>query len=160
MSTITTDQARTGDGRFSVKSRTEPALSLGDPDRPITSLAVREWVKTRVTTRGSLSGSSLSLSDLSGMDLPGVDLAAADLWGANFDHADMPGANLALCDLRSASFRGTHMPGVNLRGADLSGARFDDDTNLTGAQYDAATMWPAGVTPPPAPAITADEPDI
>ena len=157
--TTTTDQPRSRDGRFDVKFRSEPAVSLGDPDQPIRSAAVRDWVLARNRNRSSLCGSSLALADLSGMDIPGVDLATADLWGATFDGADMPGANLAGCDLRSASFRGTHMPGVNLQGADLTGARFDHETDLTGARWDDRTAWPADFTPPPSPAdLDVDEP--
>lgn len=153
----TTDQPRTGDGRFDLKRRTEPAFSLAEPDEPTSSAAVRDWVSARTANGGALCGSSLSLADLSGLDLPGLDLATSDLWGATFDGTDMPGANLAHTDLRHASFRGTHMPGVNLRGADLSGARFDDATNLTGAQWDERTAWPAGFVPPQP--VAAGEPD-
>lgn len=145
----TTDQPRTGDGRFDLKRRTEPAFTLAGPEEPITSGAVRDWVAARTANGGALCGSSLALADLSDMDLPGVDLATSDLWGANFDGTDMPGANLAHTDLRNTSFRGTHMPGVNLRCADLTGARFDATTNVTGALWDERTRWPAGFTPPP-----------
>lgn len=155
--TATTDQPRTGDGRFDLKRRTEPAFSLGDLEEPTTSGAVRDWVTARTANGGSLCGSALALADLSGLDLPGVDLATSDLWGASFDGTDMPGANLAYTDLRCASFRGTHLPGVNLRGADLTGARFDDATNLTGAQWDERTIWPAGYAP--APSAAGDELD-
>lgn len=147
------DQPRTGDGRFDVKHRTEPGFSLGTPDEPVSSDAVRDWVVARNSNRGSLCGSSLALADLSGLELPGADLATSDLWGATFDGADLPGANLANCDLRCASFRGTHMPGANLRGADLTGARFDGDTNLVGAQWDERTAWPADYTPDPGPVV-------
>lgn len=153
----TTDQPRTGDGRFDLKRRTEPSFSLAGPEEPFTAGALRDWVSARTANGGGLCGSSLALADLSGLDLPGVDLATSDLWGATFDGTDMPGANLAHTDLRCASFRGTHMPGVNLRGADLTGARFDDETNLTGAQWDERTSWPAGFTPPPP--VAGDELD-
>ena len=151
MSTPTVDQPRHFDGRFDVKHRTEPAVSLAAPDEVITAGSLRNWVKLRVTTGGSLAGSCLSLTDLSGLDLPGADLATADLWATNFDGADMPGANLADCDARGASFRGTHMPGVNLCGTDLTGARFDDGTNLNGVLSDERTQWPAGFIAPEAP---------
>jgi hypothetical protein len=160
MSHSTIDQPRAaGDGRFSVKLRTEPAVSLSGPDEPFTASAARSWVSARVRTGGSLAGSSLALVDLSGLDMPGVNLATSDLWAADFDGADMPGANLAGCDLRSASFRGTHMPGVNLRGADLTGARLDETTNLAGAQYDTATTWPADFTAPDPADVAGEDPD-
>lgn len=156
----TTDQPRTGDGRFDIKRRTEPAFSLGTVDDPVTSPALREWVTARTRAGGALCGSSLVLADLSGMDLPGLDVATADLWGATFDRTDMPGANLANCDARNASFAGTHMPGANLCGTDLTGARFDDATNLTGARWDERTSWPSGYEPDPAGMIRPADDDL
>jgi uncharacterized protein YjbI with pentapeptide repeats len=98
----------------------------------------------------------------------GATLRGAHLEAANLQGADLRGSDLREADLCRARFGGALMQGVDLRGADLQGADLGGaelehlaywsayigaggpdfpredlrDVNITGAHYDARTLWP------------------
>jgi hypothetical protein len=152
------EHPRDDDGRFSLKSRTEPSVSLATDDQPPVGDEVRAWVRMRVAAGGSLAGAVLPLVDLTGLDLRGADLATADLWDTNFTGADLTGADLSRCDARSAKFLNATMTGVNVCGTDFTGAWLPIGTAMDGALYDDATRWPDGFPPPVRGVVVDDDP--
>ncbi len=83
-----------------------------------------------------LEGAPLTWVDLAHVDLRGGNLAWADLTWANLEGANLAGANLLAADLRKAQLQGANLEGANLL-----------LTELTYAEYDEATLWPAGFNP-------------
>lgn len=152
------EHPRAGDGRFSLKSRTEPSVSLATDDQPPVGDELRAWVRMRVAAGDSLAGVILPLVDLTGLDLSGADLATADLWATDFTGADLTGADLSRCDARSAKFLNATMTAVNVCGTDFTGAWLPLVTAMTGALYDDATRWPDGFTPPVGAVVVDDDP--
>lgn len=73
---------------------------------------------------------------LSSEDLGRLNLRGADLQGADFTYSKLLGT-----DLRDTDLRGAYLWGTDLSRAQLNGAK------LIGAEYDARTVWPAGVDP-------------
>jgi hypothetical protein len=77
---------------------------------------------------------------------PGGQLAGAILYQMNLVNADLRGA-----DLRGAIAGTADLTDANLSDADLRGADFLDadltNSILTGARYDAHTLWPDGFDP-------------
>lgn len=117
---------------------------------PTTNAHVRAYVRGRARHGRALLCMKLAHADLSELDIPGADFAHSDLYAASFERAELTGVNFADADLRLANFEGANLTGVNFRGADLLGARFDDDTQLAGIDWDAATRWPIDFTAPEA----------
>jgi uncharacterized protein YjbI with pentapeptide repeats len=115
---------------------------------------------------------------LQGADLVGANLRGANLLVANLEEANLVSANLQEAILMSANLRGANLRDANLqkailvdaelqwanlRGAELQGANLQGEdfgwlilggAELQGAileeaQYNNATTWPEGFTPPP-----------
>ncbi|TQC38921.1 pentapeptide repeat-containing protein [Rhodococcus sp. WS4] len=111
-------------------------------------------------TDAHLSHADLSATDLSGTDLLAADLVGADLRCATLAGADLRGTDLSNtilydvvltgADLSGTDLLGASLPGADLRGTDLSGVANLIGANLTGVVHDETTIWPDGVTPPPA----------
>jgi uncharacterized protein YjbI with pentapeptide repeats len=109
--------------------------------------------------------------DLSQCRLAGLKLQYVNCAGANFEGADLSQANLVYTKLRKANLKGADLSevransvlltGANLDGASLRGGQFSyarflkanlDNADLTGAnltraEYDAGTIFPAGFDP-------------
>lgn len=105
-----------------------------------------------VLNGAKLSGARLSNidgdADLTAVILVGAELVDVDLSEGRLQDANLIGATFENVDLTNANLRNAMLLGVDLRDAELSGA------DLTGAQYDHATTWPEGFTPPPLPVLT------
>jgi uncharacterized protein YjbI with pentapeptide repeats len=82
-----------------------------------------------------------------GINLREARLSGARLAGARMSRAELAGADLTDADLLEAWLDGANLAGADLSGADLTGA---DLTNavLDEIRWNAATRWPANVTPP------------
>jgi len=121
-------------------------------------------------SRASLPGAVLEGAVLYRCRFDGAVLSGADFRGARvgdgwdsytddchygpwFDGVDLTGANFASTSLYFTSFRG-----AIVRGADFSGVNLDhyyslsadalnEAPDLTGAVYDATTIWPDGLAP-------------
>jgi uncharacterized protein YjbI with pentapeptide repeats len=115
-----------------------------------------ELYLSRVDLRGiALRGARLSRtlfrhSNLAGAALVGAqldrsDFTDADLRRALLDGANLKGANLSRAHVQGASLRRADFRGANLRGTNFSDTVFDG-TLLTGAQADATTVWPIGLS--------------
>jgi hypothetical protein len=110
----------------------------------------------------NLQGASLEGAKLQGADLWLADLKNAYLVKANLQGANLKGVDLQGVDLRIADLQGADMRGANLQGAYLGGARLQEadmrhtklqgakwEANLRETEYNNATRWPEGFTPPP-----------
>lgn len=113
-----------------------------------------------------LTGAWLNLTNLVGADLTNADLAGSSLLGAQLASAKFQSSNLV-----GAVLIGARLDGASLRGANLQDARYLQtqlvtrtleldpilqelnvlqretmlkDVNLSGAVFDAQTIWPAG----------------
>jgi uncharacterized protein YjbI with pentapeptide repeats len=80
------------------------------------------------------------LLDRRGADLAGADLRRLDLRGVNLRGAILIGADLRGADLRRADLAGADLRGAELGGADLRGSLFLAQSQLAGANGDAATL--------------------
>ena len=106
-------------------------------------------------------------ADLRGASLSGFDLTGFHAWRTDLTDADLSGSDLYWCglyetrferaDLRGTRFNGGFLEQVDFSFARLQGADFGLD-NLSGmtwieacdfncAEYDSATVWPAGFDP-------------
>jgi hypothetical protein len=138
------------------------AMTLGlQPD--LSGVDLRKRNLTRIHLVGkrmryaNLAGAEMQYADLRAAelrdaDLTDTDLLNADLSEADLRDADLSGAQLGATKLDRADLRGallyTSLDHVSLCGADLRGAELPEP--LEGApSYDAETLWPSGVTPPP-----------
>ncbi|WP_241769746.1 pentapeptide repeat-containing protein [Rhodococcus opacus] len=83
------------------------------------------------------------------LDLRGADLSGAFLFNVDLRDATLKQADLYDADLSGARLDGAKLQGADLCKADLSGANLDG-ADLKGAEYDDATLWPNGLTPPTA----------
>jgi uncharacterized protein YjbI with pentapeptide repeats len=112
--------------------------------------------------RADLRTLVLEGADFSFMNLRGADLSDADLYTATFFEADLSGAILQRADLRGADFKLARLVDADLSDANLGinnvggpthlqGANLDNAllnrTNMIGALYDEATVFPAGFRP-------------
>jgi len=116
----------------------------------------------------NLQGADLVGANLQGADLRKADLQRANLGGANLQEASLRGANLQGAYLGEADLQGAILGGADFQGAHVWGAKFQEanlwSANLQGvdlrlanlqeahleeAQYNNATKWPDGFTPPP-----------
>jgi uncharacterized protein YjbI with pentapeptide repeats len=92
------------------------------------------------------AGATINVVDLTGADFSGGDLRAAtfglvNLTGADFSEADLRQALLDHVDLTHADLQDADLRMASLKEAVLTGI------HLTGALYDARTVWPAGFDP-------------
>ncbi len=78
-----------------------------------------------------LRWAELQEAELGGADLQGARLEWAHLQGADLRKADLRKANLVFAELQGADLREARLSGVR-----LSGARFDYETDLSGAIWD------------------------
>lgn len=119
-----------------------------------------------VLVQTDLTGAWLNLTNLVGADLTNADLAGSSMLGAQLASANFQSSNLA-----GAVLIGARLDGASLRGANLQDARYLQtqlvtrtlqldpvlqelnalqresiilDVNLSGAVFDAQTIWPAG----------------
>ncbi|MFJ6392316.1 pentapeptide repeat-containing protein [Streptomyces sp. NPDC091972] len=105
----------------------------------------------RVSLRGArlsrtlFRHSNLATATLTGAQLDGSDFTDADLRGVLLDNSSLKGVNLSRAHLQGASLRRADLRGADLRSADLSDATLDEAL-MTGAQADATTVWPAGLS--------------
>jgi uncharacterized protein YjbI with pentapeptide repeats len=88
---------------------------------------------------------NLSAAQLSLADLRGARLTEANLTGAALTSADLRGTVLTLANLGGADLRGADLRRADLTGADLRAAL--SGVKLSGARYDATTLWPEGFDP-------------
>jgi len=153
-------------------------LQMGSPDNAFAREAVRalhshEWLYDGSLKRANLGGANLQgamLNDanLQGAHLVGANLQKAFLWSAKLQETNLSGAKLqgatlngaklqraflAWARLQGANLKWAHLQGANLHGAKLQGANLHDaklqGANLKWAEYNNATTWPEGFTPPP-----------
>jgi len=118
-------------------------LQMGSPDNAFAREAVRALRSRGWLQDGSLKGTDLPLANLQGANLLGANLQGARFFVAKFQGAWLAGANLQGASLWGAHLQETILLDANLQGAILVRA------NLRGAQYNNATTWPEGFTPPP-----------
>jgi hypothetical protein len=124
-------------------------LDLGDARLDRASLAARSGRPAKVNLR---------YAHLAGAHLRDARLASADLTQALLIDANLKGADLTGARLVRADLRLVHLDGVTLKHADLSGADLRSvqglvAAQLTEAQWDAETRWPAGLVPPGSPGV-------
>jgi uncharacterized protein YjbI with pentapeptide repeats len=108
----------------------------------------------------------LSETDFSGMRLDGSDFSHSNLTGAKFNGSSLLGCRMEGTVLRNATFRSASLDGALLTDVDAEQAEFQwasfrdahftranfrranfNYTKLTGARYDAGTLWPANIFP-------------
>jgi len=92
--------------------------------------------------------------DLRGADLRSVQLPKAVLFdpvlaGCNLANALLLGAHLTHAHLRGADLSGAMLNLAILERCDLTDATIDDRTSLDDISYDADTLWPETMRPPP-----------
>jgi uncharacterized protein YjbI with pentapeptide repeats len=123
------------------RSRTpdDPELYLSRVD--LRGIVLRDARLTRTLFRHS----NLARAVLAGSQLDRSDFTDADLRGTLLDDANLKGTNLSRAYLQGASLRRADLRGADLRGTDLSGTVLDE-ARLTGAQADAITVWPTGLS--------------
>jgi uncharacterized protein YjbI with pentapeptide repeats len=80
--------------------------------------------------------------------LTNADLSQADLTEASFTGATMTRARLSGAIMEKTDFTNAILTGAHLEGADLRRTVGLATAQLGGAVTDAATQWPAGLTPP------------
>jgi uncharacterized protein YjbI with pentapeptide repeats len=104
-----------------------------------------------------LSRISMWNRDLRDSTFKGARLREAELWNANLQNADFSDCDLSNAKLQASSLQGARflnadLTGVGLENAKLQGADFTGatvtDVRLDKAQFDEATQFPAGFTPP------------
>jgi hypothetical protein len=78
---------------------------------------------------------SLGGADLSEMDFARKQLTAAHLHDSDLSGATFEGGSLARGDLRAANLSGTNLKGCDLKFADLRGATFDENSDISGADF-------------------------
>ena len=110
---------------------------------------VRANLQEAVLLDANLQKADLVLANFQGAFLFGACLQEALLWGANLKMANLEGANLQEADLMGAVFQRTILVGAKLQGANLMNTTNLQEANLTKAEYNNATRWPEGFTPPP-----------
>ena len=109
----------------------------------------RANLQEAVLLDANLQKADLVLANFQGAFLFGACLQEALLWGANLKMANLEGANLQEADLMGAVFQRTILVGAKLQGANLMNTTNLQEANLTKAEYNNATRWPEGFTPPP-----------
>lgn len=109
----------------------------------------RANLQEAVLLGAKLQNAHLVLANFQGAFLFGACLQEALLWGANLKMANLEGANLQEADLMGAVFQRTILVGAKLQGANLMNTTNLQEANLTKAEYNNATTWPEGFTPPP-----------
>ena len=138
-------------------------LQMGSPDNAFAREAVRALRLHRWLYDGSLKGAALMDANLYEAPLMRANLQEATLRNANLRKADLGGTNLQRANLIDAKLQKAKLWSANLRGADLWGANLQEASlmsanfegsvllhaKLHGAEYNNATTWPAGFTPPP-----------
>lgn len=96
---------------------------------------------SRANLRGSVLNITISnWANLSGADLGGANLYMAVLNYTNLSGADLSGARLIGAQLNGANLSGANLSGANLNGADLSGIKFNEETKLTGSDFENAVF--------------------
>jgi uncharacterized protein YjbI with pentapeptide repeats len=86
--------------------------------------------------------------NMTGLDLRGIEAGGGGGRYVDVSGGNLTSANLERMDLTGANFSGTILTGANLRGAGIPGVDFTGatmaDALVSGAIYDATTLWPAG----------------
>ena len=108
------------------------SANLTDADLTDANLPFANMTRANLT-EANLTGAKLHQAYFFGANLTGANLTQAVLTTADFDHTYLTNANLTGADISG----GTGLTSANLRGAHLYNA------NLTEAQYDSKTIWPA-----------------
>lgn len=93
-----------------------------------------------------LAEANLAEANLAEFDMIGLSLSKANLQGANLTGADLSWADLNGANLRQADLTEAHLFEANLQFACLEGAILSR-TNLSGAKYNEATIWPGDFDP-------------
>jgi uncharacterized protein YjbI with pentapeptide repeats len=101
--------------------------------------------------------------DLRGADLSRVQLEKSVLFDPILDDCTIVdsvliGIQLTHAHMRRADLSGAMLTYAFLRRCDLTDAVINERTDLTGISYDAATVWPCTVKPPPSRIHVASEP--
>jgi uncharacterized protein YjbI with pentapeptide repeats len=106
--------------------------------------------------QAELDGADLHRADLHRADLHGADMQWADLHRADLHRADLHGAVLREADLHRADLHEADLHGADLeqadlafadlRGADLTQVKGLTQAQLNGAQGNATTRLPSGLT--------------
>jgi uncharacterized protein YjbI with pentapeptide repeats len=92
----------------------------------------------------NLARARLQEAQLDRSDLTEADLRRADLKGTQLTEATLSSAYLQEANLQEANLQGANLSHADLRGANLSDAILDN-TMLTGARANDATIWPNGI---------------
>lgn len=100
----------------------------------------RATLKDTVLINADLRHAELWHADLEGAKLKGANLRETVLYVANLRSANLEGADLFDAGLMSAILEGADLNNANIRGANLKRARFDEKTNLRGAEVDNITI--------------------
>jgi hypothetical protein len=102
------------------------------------------WLEDARLNGASFRESNLACAELTSVWLNHADLAAADLREASLEGSHLTEADLSRAHLQGANLRQADLSHANLRGANLIGAILDN-TALTSALADQATIWPADI---------------
>ena len=149
-------------------------VTLGNTQRDVQYDIALSW---EARGKPRMSGFDLSERDLKWVKLRGVDLRDANLSGADLSGADLLGAKLQGSDLSGTNLSGAKLrvslPERRMAEARMRRAIYEYETNdsfrralrqsalrdanLSGANYNAQTLWPAGFDPIAAGAINVDE---
>lgn len=120
-------------------------------------------LKDRIDLAGvNLRGAQLDKLSMWGRELKGANLSRSSLVEAEFWNGKLPEAVFAGANLENARFENAVLNGANFRDANLTGANLSNakllgadftgatlkGTILSQAQFDAATLFPKGFSPP------------
>lgn len=97
-----------------------------------------------IMNRTTLEGAKLDRANMEYANLTGAPMSDSDLASARLEGAEFGGANLRWADFTGAKLQKASFLEADLRGAIFTGAQFDTGTEIDGAKYDRATVWPAG----------------
>jgi uncharacterized protein YjbI with pentapeptide repeats len=78
---------------------------------------------------------------LANTDLTGANFTGAIITDANLKGATLIGADFSGSDLSGSDLKGADLAGASLVGADLTGISYNNETDFTGALYDANTRF-------------------
>ncbi|MBL4693537.1 MAG: pentapeptide repeat-containing protein [Magnetovibrio sp.] len=93
--------------------------------------------------RLDLKHMDLRWADMNEGRLAGAKLMGSNLYGADLTGAILENANLCIANLQYSLLKGSNLKGAKFGGANLTGIKFDEETNVSGADFVSAEHIPA-----------------